>query len=95
MRTLLVVAQRTSLRCILADCHLHQIVYQHLALSLSIVRFVYAPLLYQPYLFWVLLIHNRRNSFTTHLGFMSQMPTEEEECQRRKLSNYGRPAYVE
>ena len=51
MRTLLVVAQRTSLRCILADCHLHQIVYQHLALSLSIVRFVYAPLLSQPYLF--------------------------------------------
>ena len=37
---------------------------------------------------------NRRNSFVTHLGFMSQMPTEEEQHQRSSFCNYGRPAYV-
>ena len=36
---------------------------------------------------------NRRNSFVTNLGFMSQMPTEEQH-QRSSFCNYGRPAYV-
>ena len=46
-----------------------------------------------PPLFVLSIAHNRRNSFTTHLGFMSQMPTEEKH-QRSNLCNYGRPAYV-
>ena len=36
----------------------------------------------------------KQTTVGTHLGFMSQMPTEERQHQRSSFCNYGRPAYV-